>query len=576
MADAQLAELRAALEDFLQTRDLEEGRELPAEAPGLEDRRSQLNTAYWAAARSLVSQAELDGTLALADEQRALLDYGLFSAPALEEAARRLCTGEQVDGVLLMHESLQAVLDDLRRREFIGDLNRDLEALARDIELWPETHLAHTRYRDARVQEVLGGTPRGAHVMRLLAEIDEKLESYKRLQARAKNGGISVQDRKSWGTLRHFVESRREQVAAALVPPVAEPDPAYAALAAEVLATMEAVEASTGHLLEMHAKRRALEQQILEQQMAARRLTDVEIRKALLRELDSVAGLLRLAARYAHVAECAVPVDDGVEFIDAGVAADAMGHILRYDPRLIDNPLAARFGPPELLLAPGIGDGVYDGGRNRWVVPQRCASGAIESLAHAAVMYRLEVDAVELNKALLASYRESIPANRGIRANLKLRNGLIRDYFTWMSREALGEEVLPRETREWFERHIGPNKEQPWVPPEYRGRNEHQLVRMLRELEAGAVSAEREYRVGVIEWLLAPRDPQAILERALPRLQAAARLDPAHQGAIWSCAALHMQLGQFQHAIDAFQRFTGIAPRSWWTRKAIELCAQCR
>jgi tetratricopeptide (TPR) repeat protein len=576
MPDALRAALKAALDAFLQTRDLEEGRELPAEAPGLEERRVQLNTAYWKAVRELVSQAVIDDALTLGDEQRALLDYGLFSAHALEAAARRLCGGEQVDGVLLFHESLQGVLDDVRRRDAIAELSRDLASLSRDIELWPETHLAHTRYRDARVHELLGDSPRGAHVLRLLAEMDEKLENYIRLQARGREGALSKEERRAWSTLRHYVESRREQVAAALLPPASDFNPDRGALASSVHATMEAVEASAGHLLELHAKRRAIEQQILEQQTAARRVTPAEIRKALLRELDSVAGLLRLAARYAHVSECAVPVEDGVEFIDAGRAADAMAHILQFDPRLIDNPLAARFGPPELLLAPGIGDGVFDGGRNRWVVPQRCAGGAIVSLAHAAVMYRLEVDAAELNKALLASYRESVPANRGIRANLKLRNGLIRDYIAWMSREALGEEVLPRETREWFERHIGPNKEHPWVPPEYRGRNEQQLARLRRELEAESMSAEREYRMGVLEWLLAPRDPDAILERALPRLQHAARLEPAHRGALWSCAALHMQLGQFQQAIDAFQRFTDVAPRSWWTRKAIELCAQCR
>lgn len=576
MPDTKLNALRAALDEFLQTRELEEGRELPPDAPGLEDRRAQLNVAFWTVARELVAQAGVDDSLQLDDAQRALLDYGLFDAPALEPPARRLHAGDEVGGVLLLHESLQAVLDDVRRRDVIEEMKHELEALSRDIELWPETHLAHTRYRDARASALLGDSPHSAHVLRLLAEVDEKLEPYKRLQVREHEGRLAAEERRAWNTMRHFVESRHEQIAAALSPPAGESDSARSALASSVLAAMEAVDASAGHLLELHAKRRALEQQILEQQTAARRVTPAEVRKALRRELDSVASLLRLAARYAHVAECAVPVDDGVEYIEPGSAADSMAHILQYDPRLIDNPLASRFGPPDLLLAPGLGDGVFDGGRNRWVVPQRCTRGAIVSLAHAAVMYRLEVDAAELNKALLASYRESIPANRGIRANLKLRNGLIRDYIAWMSAEALGEEVLPRETREWFERHIAPNKEHPWVPPEYRGRNEHQLARLQRELAAGDLSAENQFRVGVIEWLLAPRDRQAVGERALPRLQQAAKLDPAHRGALWSCAALHMQLGQFQQAIESFRRFTELAPRSWWTRKALELCAQCR
>src|SRR5690606_18784307 len=122
MPQAQLKALRVALDDFLQTRELEDGRELPPDAPGLEERRTQLNAAFWAAAREIIEEAGVDGSLRLDDEARTLLDFGLLTAPALEEPARRLDTGEEVDGVLLLHESLQAVLDDVRRREVIDEL----------------------------------------------------------------------------------------------------------------------------------------------------------------------------------------------------------------------------------------------------------------------------------------------------------------------------------------------------------------------------------------------------------------------------------------------------------------------
>ncbi|MCA8914646.1 MAG: hypothetical protein KDB90_04470 [Planctomycetes bacterium] len=578
MSNETHEDLKAALKEFLSTRELEEGRELPPDAPTLEDRRANLNAAWWSAVRAicLASVPKVDEDLLLGDQERALIDFGLFDSEALDEARHKLDRGAIVEGVVLMHDSLAAVLDDALRRDAISEYQANLDTLQRDIDLWPETHLVHIRYRDARVNELLGDNPRCAHVLRLFAETDEKLEQYKRLEIRDKAGSLPHDDHKTWGTIRHFVESRREQIAAILSPLTGEVDEKRSAIAAAALAASEAVEASVGHLLELHGKRRGLEQQILEQQAAARRVTDAEVKKAVRRELDAVAGLLRLAARYAHVTECAVPVDSEVEYIDPNIAADSIAHILRFDPRLIDNPLAARFGPPELLLAPGVGDGVYDSGRNRWVVPQRCTGSAIESLAHAAIMYRLEVDATELNKALLASYRESIPANRSVRANLKLRNGLVRDYVAWMASEAIGEDVLPRETREWFERHIAPNKEQPWVPYDLRGRSEHQLVQALRESAEAAETAEREYRAAVIEWLLDPRNEATIRERVLPRLNKAIKLDAGHRAAVYSAAALQMQLGEFQKAISGFRRFTEIAPTSWWTRKAIELCAQCR
>jgi hypothetical protein len=572
MAAEPYTALQQALREFVQTRELEEGRELPPDAPTLEDRRSALNAAWWQAVLELVPEAvpaDINAPLQLSEDVLRLIDHGIFPGAGLEAAQAKLETGAEVQGVMLLHDSLNAVLDDVLRRAAVREYREELAAVQHDIELWPETHLIHIRYRDARVNELLGDDPRGAHVLRLLSETDEKLEQYKRLEAREKAGAaLSGEERRAWGTIRHFVDSRREQISTMLAPVTRVTDK-QAGLASAALAASEAVEASVVHLIELHAKRREIDELILEQQSAARRVTPQEVMKALRRELDAVAGLLRLAARYARCGECAVPVDEAAEYIDADVAADAMAHILRFDPRLVDNPLAARFGLPDLLLAPGIGDGVFDAKRNRMLVPQRCIGGALQSLAHAAVLYRLDVDT---GRALLASYREQV--HRGVRANLKLRNNLVRDYVTWMTQEALGDEVLPRPTREWFERHMAPDKARPWVPTDLRGRNEAQLKAELTELAAQPESAEREYRTGVVEWLMGKNTDSA--RRALPRFQRAEELQDTHLGAVYSAATLHMYLRDFQQAIAAFRRFTEVSPRSWWTCKAIELCAQCR
>ena len=46
-----------ALDTLLQTRELEEGRELPPDSPTLADRRRQLDHAFWKAARAVVMSA---------------------------------------------------------------------------------------------------------------------------------------------------------------------------------------------------------------------------------------------------------------------------------------------------------------------------------------------------------------------------------------------------------------------------------------------------------------------------------------------------------------------------------------
>ena len=566
-----------ALNELLHTRELEEGRELPPDSPTLADRRRQVDTAFWKAARKIVMAAIPEGhvgKLCLGPDGLRFIDHGLFDHESL--AGVEGPDASAVDGVWLLHESLNAVLDDVLRRDALGEFQADLDSLQRDIKLWPETHLAHIQYRDGKVRELLGDSPRCTHALKLFAEIDEKLEQYKQLEAKGRTGGALTEDeRRTQNTMKHFIASRREQLSSILAPVTDKTAVVQTELAAAAMAASEAAEASVAHLIELQGKRRALEQQVMEQQSGARRITRAEVERALARELDAVASLLRLAARYVHWTECAVPVDDKVSPVSADDAADAVDHLLQFDPRLIDNPLAARFGPPDLLLAPGVGDGVFDASRNRWIVPQRCLGGPVVSLAHAAILYRLNVDSKEMSNTLLSSYREGIPANRGIRSNLKLRTALIRDYIRWMSTEAVGEEGMERETREWFEQHIAPDKTQPWLPSQYRTLNARQLTQNRAELETKPPSPDQQHRLGAITWLLANGDEEGV-QRALGYFEKAIQLAPDHRAGTYSAATASMHLKKFQQAITHFRRFTELSPTGWWARKAVELCGRCR
>lgn len=565
--------LAHAVDQYLETLELEEARELPPEAPSLQDRRAELNRAFWQVARECVHKAipkDVNGELRLDEVTRELLDYGLFGHEALGDARRALLTKVEGHDVLLLTDSLREVYDDVLRRDLLDELKQDLDLLCQDIELWPETQLRHVRYRDERVRRLLGDSPKTSHVLKLFAEIDEKLEAYQRLGKLVRQGSATPEDRKAWGTIRHYVDSRRDQVGEILSPLTREDDPARAATAAEALAAAEAVDASYGHLNDLHARRRAVEQEVMEQQRAAGRITRIEIERALFRELDAVAGLTRLGSRYGRVDECAVPVDRDVEWINREGAREACQHVVEFDPLIFDNALAERFGLPDVLLAPGIGDGVFDASRNRWVIPQRCTGGAVASFAHAAILYRLDVDDA---RALLHSYRAEVPAARGVRSNLKLRTLLIRDYIAWMCGETFGEETLGRATREWFEAHVAPRKDEPWIPPEYRGLGEPALKAELKQL---GESPDELYRGAVIRWMLAPGDAVTLKEQALPLIRKAAQAEPENKAILYSHGVFSMKAGDFQRAIDSFRKFASLAGRSWWSSKAVELCAKCR
>ncbi|MBZ0135094.1 MAG: hypothetical protein K8I27_01825 [Planctomycetes bacterium] len=560
-----------ALDEFVRARDTGVGTTVP-------DRRGKVDAAWWAEVRRVVSRAIPDdraGALIFTDSQRRLIDFGLVDHPSIRSAAAHP-GAHRIEGIQLFHESLDAVLDDVLRRDAVKEHRAELDALQQDIALWPQTHLAHIRYRDGKVNELLGDSPRCTHALKLFAEIDEKLEQLKQLEAKGRlSGALTESERGTLATLKRFIQARREQLSGILAPVTPKTAIVQTELASAAMAASEAAEASVAHLIELQDKRRGLEQRVIEQESAARRVTRDEIEKALTRELDSVASLLRLAARYARKTECAVPLDEDTIHVDANQAADAADHLLHYDPHLIDNPLAARFGPPDLLLAPGVGHGVFDASRNRWILPQRCPTSAIAGLAHAAILYRMEVDSRECGNRLLNSYRESIPGDHGARSNLKLRTALIADYIEWMTKETIGAEALPRECREWFESNIAPDKTQPWLPPEYRHKTARQLAQIRSELRAQADSADRLYRLGAISWLLAKGDPAEIVN-AGDCFERAVNLSPDHTPSVYSAAAVNMHLQRYQQAIDGFRRFTELHPAGWWARKAVELCAGCR
>lgn len=347
------------------------------------------------------------------------------------------------------------------------------------------------------------------------------------------------------------------------------------ALAAEqLMSASETVFDSVGRLLELHGNRSTLEEKLFEEQAAQAQVSATGMRSTLHAEIANLRGHLRLAARYAHVAECALDVGDGVR-VEPGPLDAAMAHIEAFDPHLFRNVHARRHGRPAILLAPGIGEGVYDRERHRFVIPQRSARGAESSLASACALYRLELDATEGN-ALAAAFRKQQRRTSKVRSNLKVRNQLAEEYQLWITQEAHGNPVLSREARQWFEANIAPPKDAPWTPPEYLDLAPRQLTSRLNEAERAPQSADREFRCGVLYWLLNPDDARAIADWALPRIERAMELDPAQHGHVYSAATLHMKIKSFQRAIDLFHRFSRNAPQSWWSRKAIELCAICR
>ncbi len=549
------------------------------------------------------------GSIELHAEERALVNHGLFAHPALMAEYERALKGAESPELDLPRHALERAVREALRAERVTELQTLLARLNTDLDEWPNLHLQAVRYRDRKIHEALPDA-RGRELHTIYAELDDRLEAWlgtsqppdelrEYINSRAKRVSTILEPMQQQAAVLaarlEALQSRREVLRAAsrvsgrFLPPgqdtgLAELEAEVAAMTArhaaelavaEVVAAAEAVQDSVRHLLSMQRQRRETEEALSEEQALAGQVSLSDLKRAMRVELRNMRGQMRIAARYAHAEPCAVPCD-GIAIASQAECLEAMHRVRELDPGLFANPSVQRFGIPRLLLWPGIGTGVYDPARNRLIAPRRCPGGITAALAHAAILYRIEVDATWNSRSLLESYRGALTSAERRQSNLKLRARLQRDYVTFMTDEAEGRESLPRALRQWFESHIAPPRDQPRLPPEYRGLDLRQLRQRLEALAHQPLSADREHRAACLAWALAPDDAEVARNAALPHVLKAVDMAPDNAAFLYSAAVLHMRVGAFQRALTYFAEFIQTQGPSWWSNKANELCARCR
>ncbi|MCC6574284.1 MAG: hypothetical protein IT462_10880 [Planctomycetes bacterium] len=591
--------------------------------------RAAIDQEYWrtvnASVENLVQQ-DLAKDIEIKREDQLVLSFGLVETerfkPRVEAAVAALAKRPQAEfSVNYLHDTILGAYRDALRLENLSRLRQKLQAIEKEIGDWPDAHLEFVKQRDRLVAEAMGGTPAEEQALRLYSELDERMEKFKYMERQNQNEGWrTAEERKDWQSTKQYMEQHTAAVNALIQPltrqaggikveldkveaelarlqaesKVKGPNRIQAgkqaeemqktadgvrarynrAIAADKLpGAAEAAVESVEHQVELRNEHRLVEAQILDEENTRHQITVGEVKGNLVNEVGTVRSLLRLAARYARVEESAMPLGaDGV-YVEREAVLQALSEIEAIDPQLFGNAGVKRFGRPSVLLVPGIGDGVYDTDRNRLVIPQRATKSALDSVAHAVVLYRLDMDAAYDNRKLFRSYKEGVKENAEVHSNLKLRKGLVRDYLLWVTREARGEAVLTAQTREWFEQRVAPNKQHPMLPREYHGLSLRQVHQKLEEVDRGQVTGEREYRVAVLNWMLEPTDETNLRDMVVPRIENALKLAPDNLAIVYSAAALLRQAQQQPRAAELFSRYAREATPGWWAKKAAELAA---
>ncbi|MBI4576260.1 MAG: hypothetical protein HY722_08365 [Planctomycetes bacterium] len=290
----------------------------------------------------------------------------------------------------------------------------------------------------------------------------------------------------------------------------------------------------------------------------------IDVRNAVRDEAYILNEFSKLASRRLKLDPVPVPLGDR-EVVTPERALRELDRVLEWDPRLFENEGVRLDGLPSLLLVPGLGNGNYDVERNRLIVPEQAPRDLLTSVVQAAIYYRLDVDRHRGGRAMIGSFHREVKGNEDLTSQQKLRVRLMKAYFLWVTKESQGFQVLGRELRAWFERRIGPNKNDVITPYRLRGLDgmkAREEVKRLELLEGG--TARVQYELAVLHARLDHT------EKALEQLRSVMRAAPGHFEAYYSAAILFWKMAKQKEARTLFTKFVRDSPPSWWSRKAQE------
>ncbi|MBI4567532.1 MAG: tetratricopeptide repeat protein [Planctomycetes bacterium] len=418
----------------------------------------------------------------------------------------------------------------------------------------------------ARLHPLLVKPECAAEFDALWREIDTAAEGRHRMDhARRKRGLTSKTDITRLAEARDADADRRARLAGLLRKPQADPERQARAIYDRLVAEMEDLHRfriATEHRAEEMSKRLAA----VRAAGSARKVE--EVIGAVREELRVVFANCEYAAKVGNVRPIYVyPEPAGTCALDALRAV--LDRIEEFHPGLFDNMRVRRVGRPVFALIPGCGHAISDYPTNRILVPLCHPRSLLESVSSGLLMYLRDVTqhSYNPNERLLLTYQKEINRDFTLKGFAKTHRLLLRDYVKWIEKGSEGLGVFDRETREWFERYIAPDKYSIRVPTDFRDLDLKAINQQVSQINtAGGLGAEEHYVLGVLH-ALADR-----LEPALGHFRKCLNLDVDHRfpDAAYNLGVLHRKARQYQQARECFQKYIATGAESWWTRKAQE------
>lgn len=290
------------------------------------------------------------------------------------------------------------------------------------------------------------------------------------------------------------------------------------------------------------------------------RLSPVEIEMRLTEEVDYLRDLVRLSANRLRVEPMSVVYGRNNIATNRDVTEN-MERIYEFDPLLYKNSRVSIFGKPSIVVVPGKGNGLYDWKNNALIIPAMPYTSIDVSVTNAVVEYKIDVDE---EKSMMHSYNQ-IKEYAGIKSVWALKEKFTKDYTIWMISEYKGYKIFSRDVRAWFEREIGPSKNEIAIPARYAtfSLSQKEYDDLFDEIleksdTTGKKDADVWFRLGV---MYAQEEKWG---KAVEAFSKCVRIKPDHKFGLYNQALCCLKNSMKQDASNLFKQYIKINPSSWW------------
>lgn len=458
-------------------------------------------------------------------------------------------------------EALNQAYRTILKIDTIKKMTDQLDRIKKAIDEAPGERAEAIKLRTEAVHTGITTKTDADKLLAVFAQLDENLEPMKMMEKKNREGGFSgKEERQRYISLNQAMEQRHEQINYLLE--------RYGDAAPEVRKHNQEADDSLSNLIQLRADKLQKEKDIEKEKSAVHNITLSDVKAGLDEECAKLKGNGRLTARLGKASQISIPLEER-DLMTADKAYEALTEIEEFDPNLFSNRSTKLKGIPALYIVPGIGEGIYDWEGHRLLVPTMYTRTPLASVASAVVLYKIDVDQSYSDRELMLSYKNDIKENKKMRSMIKLRQQLIKEYLLWITKEAKGFPLMEKQSREWFEYRIGPNKHDPKFPPDMRNLTMKQQREGLEAELKKPESALTLFRQALFHYLMDKENGDIMSKEVYPRLEKAMQLDAANLDILFSTAAVYKR-AKNKRCIDLFIEYTKKAPQSWWSKKALE------